>query len=193
MNLVLKPLAFLFSTLFFLQSCSSSDDTVASSTVFSVDNQNFTLIPSNSIVELKMNDINIEGQLFDRSSITITGISGTTVATVSFDLYYKDGLPVEGTYTIDNTLDNDSDFYTNLLAAQKLCLGWTSICTITEAGSLNFALNANNPIGTVKVVNNGNNNYTIQYSNNYREYDNNFQEIGTVPVVVNITNNVVIQ
>ena len=98
-----------------------------------------------------------------------------------------------GTYNIDQTLDDEPDFFENLLVAQKLCLGWTSMCAVTQAGSSSFLINANNPTGTVKVVNNGNNNYTIQYNGNYKKYNNNFQVIGTVPVVINITTDVVVQ
>lgn len=193
MKNLLKSTLVLFVISLLFQSCSSSEEVESLvSNQISIDGQLYNTLPSNSVVELRMNNLNIDGQVYDRSSISITGIAGTTIATVSFDLYYKDGLPVAGTYNIDQTLDNDSDFFDNLLVAQKLCLGWTSMCAVTQAGSSSFLINANNPTGTVKVVNNGNNNYTIQYNGNYKKY-NNFQVIGTVPVVINITTDVVVQ
>jgi hypothetical protein len=193
MKNLLKSTLVLFVISLLFQSCSSSEEVESLvSNQISIDGQLYNTLPSNSVVELRMNNLNIDGQVYDRSSISITGIAGTTIANVSFDLYYKDGLPVAGTYNIDQTLDNDSDFFDNLLVAQKLCLGWTSMCAVTQAGSSSFLINANNPTGTVKVVNNGNNNYTIQYNGNYKKY-NNFQVIGTVPVVINITTDVVVQ
>jgi hypothetical protein len=67
------------------------------------------------------------------------------------------------------------------------------MCAVNQAGSSSFLINANNPTGTVKVVNNGNNNYTIQYNGNYKKYDTNFVAIGTVPVVINLTTDVLVQ
>lgn len=177
-----------------LNSCSSNDDSQPSNQ-FSIDGQSYSLLPSNSLVELKMdNQIEDQGQTYDRSSITLSGLNGTTIGIASFDLFYKDGLPVEGTYTIASTLsDNDPDFFDQLLTENKLCLGWTSSCSVSEAVAPTFLINANNPVGTVTVINNGNSNYTIQFNGNYRKYDENFNEIGTVPVVINVTTNVTIQ
>ncbi|WP_396166089.1 hypothetical protein [Flavobacterium sp.] len=194
MKNLLKSALVLFAISSLFQSCSSSEEVETPVTnQISVDGQPYNILPSNSVVELKMNNLNIDGQLYDRSSISIIGMSGTTVANVSFDLYYKDGLPMAGTYNIDQTIDNDSDFFDNLLVTQKLCLGWTSMCAVNQAGSSSFLINANNPTGTVKVVNNGNNNYTIQYNGNYKKYDTNFVAIGTVPVVINLTTDVLVQ
>jgi len=140
-----------------------------------------------------MNNLNTNNFIYDRSTITVTGIAGTKIGTVGFDLYYKDGLPVEGTYTIDNTFNNNSNFITNLVTAQKLCSGWTTACSVMEAVNSTYLVNANNPSGTVKVINNGNSNYTIQFNGNFKKYNTNFVEIGTVPVVIDITSNVLIQ
>jgi hypothetical protein len=184
-----KPFTIFCAALVLLTSCSSSDDS-ATSSEFKIDNQSYTLLPTQGIVEQKMNNmITQQGQTFDRSTITLSGTSGTNVATVSFDLYYKDGLPVEGTYSIAETLDdNDDDLVTN----QKLCLGWTSMCAVFQGGS-SIAINANNPVGTVTVTKNSTANYTIQYNGNFKKYNSSFQVIGTVPVVINVASNVFIQ
>jgi len=188
-----KPFTIFCAALVLLTSCSSSDDN-ATSSEFKIDNQSYTLLPTQGVVEQKMNNmITQQGQTFDRSTITLSGTSGTNIATVSFDLYYKDGLPVEGTYSIAETLDdNDADFFDDLVTNQKLCLGWTSSCAVFQGGS-SIAINANNPLGTVKVTKNSTTNYTIQYNGNFRKYNSSFQVTGTVPVVINITSDVLIQ
>jgi uncharacterized protein YcfL len=188
-----KPFTIFCAALVLLTSCSSSDDN-ATSSEFKIDNQSYTLLPTQGIVEQKMNNmITKQGQTFDRSTITLSGTSGTNIATVSFDLYYKDGLPVEGTYSIAETLDdNDADFFDDLVTNQKLCLGWTSMCAVFQGGS-SIAINANNPVGTVTVTKNSTANYTIQYNGNFKKYNSSFQVIGTVPVVINVTSNVFIQ
>jgi hypothetical protein len=188
-----KPFTIFCAALVLLTSCSSSDDS-ATSSEFKIDNQSYTLLPTQGIVEQKMNNmITQQGQTFDRSTITLSGTSGTNVATVSFDLYYKDGLPVEGTYSIAETLDdNDADFFDDLVTNQKLCLGWTSMCAVFQGGS-SIAINANNPVGTVTVTKNSTANYTIQYNGNFKKYNSSFQVIGTVPVVINVASNVFIQ
>jgi hypothetical protein len=194
MNNFFKPFTIFCAALVLLTSCSSSDDSATPSSDFSIDNQSYTLLPSQGIVEQKMNNmITQQGQTFDRSTITLSGTSGTNVATVSFDLYYKDGLPVEGTYSIAETLNSTNpDFYASLVTNQKLCLGWTSMCAVFQGGS-SIAINANNPVGTVTVTKNSTANYTIQYNGNFRKYNSSFQVVGTVPVVINITSNVLIQ
>lgn len=194
MKKVLKSL-FLLSS-FILLSCSSNDDetsTVVNTNQFKVDGQFYSLLPVSSVVDLRMNDMNIENNIYDRSSITINGLNGSNIAVATFDLYYKDGLPLTGTYNIDDTLNSDSDFYENLHLSQKLCLGWTSMCNVTQAGNSSSLINANNPTGTVTVTNNGNNNYTIKYDGYYKKYNNDFQIIGTIPVKIDITTNVLVQ
>lgn len=174
-----------------LTSCSSNDDSTSSSQ-FMVDGQSFNLLPGGGILEVKMDNVHTEqGQTFDRSSIGLNGVNGSTIATVVFDLFYKDGLPVEGVYNIAETLDDYEDhFYSLLLSQQKQCLGWTTACTISQVGTT-FSLNANNPSGTVTVTNNGNNNYRIQYNGNFREYSSDFQLGRNVPVIIDITSDVV--
>lgn len=176
-----------------LTSCSSSDDSTPANQ-FKIDGQSFTVSPVYGLGEIKMDNILTEqGQTFDRSSISLNGINGTTIGMVGFDLFYKDGLPVEGVYNIAETTDDyEDDFYSLLLAQQKQCLGWTSQCAVSQVGAA-FSINANNPTGTVTVTNNGNNNYRIQYNGNFREYDSNFQISRTVPVVIDITSNVLTQ
>ncbi|CAM3880497.1 putative lipoprotein [Flavobacterium branchiophilum] len=187
-----KPFTILCAALVLFTSCSSDDSTESSE--FVIDNQSYTVNPGQGVIEQKLNNFYTQqGQIFDRSTITINGISGTNVATVSFDLYYKDGLPVEGTYSIAETLDdNDTDFFDDLVTTQKLCLGWTSMCAVFQGGS-SVAVNANNPLGTVTVTKNSATNYTIQYNGNFRKYNSSFQVIGTVPVVINVTSDVFIQ
>lgn len=195
MKNLLKIAVILFAVTI-IQSCSSSSSPApaapaATTAQISVDGQAYSLLPQNAVIELKMNNLNIQGQLYNRSAISINAITGTTVAVVNFDLFYKAGLLVAGTYNIDQTIDNSSDFYANLLVAQKLCLGWTSMCVVTQAGSQTALVRANNPVGTIKVINNGNNNYTIQYNGNFKKYNNNFQIVGYVPVVIDITSTIV--
>lgn len=187
-----KPFTILCAALVLFTSCSSDDSTESSE--FVIDNQSYTVNPGQGVIEQKLNNFYTQqGQTFDRSTITINGISGTNVAAVSFDLYYKDGLPVEGTYSIAETLDdNDVDFFDDLVTNQKLCLGWTSLCAVFQGGS-SVAVNANNPIGSVTVTKNSATNYTIKFNGNYRKYNSSFQVIGTVPVVINVTSDVFIQ
>jgi hypothetical protein len=195
MKKLLKLTSLICVSMILFQSCSSSsnDANPIGNSQFSIDGQIYPLSPTNPVTEIRQNNLSLNNFVFDRSTITVTGIAGTKIGTVSFDLYYKDGLLVEGTYAIDNTLENDSDFITNLVSAQKLCSGWTSPCSVIQAGSTSELINANNPAGTVKVTNNGNSNYTIQYNGNFKKYNTNFVEIGTVPIVIDITSNVFIQ
>lgn len=191
-NLLKSALVF-FVIMSLFQSCSEDEETPVN-TQFTIDGQTYNLLPTNGVVELKMNNlININGQYYDRSSITISGTSGTLLANLNFDLFYKDGLPVAGTYTIADTLDGNGDFYSDLSVAQKLCSGWTSMCVVVQSNSSSALIDSNNPTGTVKVINNGNNNYTVQFNGNYRKYNSNFDVIGTVPVVMDITTNVTVQ
>ncbi|MFD2907270.1 hypothetical protein ACFSX9_00840 [Flavobacterium ardleyense] len=177
----------------FLTSCSSNDDG-ASSSQFKVNGQSYDLLPTSAVTEIKMDNVHtVQGQIFDRSTITIMGLTGFNFASVSFDLYYKDGSPIAGTYNIGDTEgDNSFDFDNQLLAEQKLCLGWTSACTYSDASN-GLGANANNPTGTVTVVDNGNSNYSIQYNGDFRKYDSSFNVTGNVPVVINITSDVLIQ
>ena len=191
MKKILKTTLVLFLSTFLFQSCSSSDDKNSANNQVSIDGESYS-VPSGSVIELKMDNMTYDSQLFDRSSIVITGIKGSRIATVSFDLFYFDGLPIEGTYTINNVLDDDYEFYQDFFSNQKLCAGWTSACNVTQADDT-FLINANNPVGTVTVTNNGNNNYTIQYNGNYKVYDDDFNEIDAVPVVLDITTNVIVQ
>jgi hypothetical protein len=191
----LLKLTFLFGvSMILFQSCTSSsnDPIQAANNQFTIDGQAYPLSPTNPVTEIKMNNLSANNFVYDRSTITVIGVVGTKIANVSFDLYYKDGLPVEGTYSIDTAINNNSSFITNLVAAQKLCSGWTSACSVIQVGSTLPLINANNPGGTVKVINNGNSNYTIQFNGNFKKYTN-FVETGTVPVVVDITSNVLIQ
>lgn len=191
MKKILKTTLVLFLSTFLFQSCSSSDDKNSANNQVSIDGESYS-VPSGSVIELKMDNMTYDSQLFDRSSIVITGIKGSRIATVSFDLFYFDGLPIEGTYTINNVLDDDYEFYQDFFNNQKLCAGWTSACAVEELDG-NFLINSNNPTGTVTVTNNGNNNYTIQYNGNYKIYDDSFNEIGSVPVVLDITSDVIVQ
>ena len=76
MKNLLKSAVVLFAISSLFQSCSSSEETETPVTnQISVDGQPYNILPSNSVVELKMNNLNINGQIYDRSSISIIGMS----------------------------------------------------------------------------------------------------------------------
>lgn len=177
-------------------SCNSDDDPpyVAPTTQsFSFDEGSYNLIGFQSITEIKQeNVITADGNSYDRSAITIIGMLGfTETATVSFDLYYRDGQSIAGTYTIFEDVDGGEAFDEFISPLQRGCLGWTSMGTIfnTSGGD---PVQANNPSGTVTIVADSANNYTIQYTGNYKLYDDALDFVRNVPCSVNVTGDVVI-
>lgn len=187
---VLVPILFLLLT-----SCGSDDENevpVTTNQTFNLDNHTFSLLGNQGINELVMTNVyTINNISYNRSTLTLTGMNGfTESAIVSFDLYYKAGMSIAGTYTI--YADEDESFFDDFLAPlDRGCLGW-----LTSGVIFPFAtgqqIRSNNPTGTVKIIVNSPTNYTIQYTGNFRIYNDDFTVNRNVPSVINCTGNVVI-
>jgi hypothetical protein len=193
-----KKLPVLISALFLiLTACGGNDDdnnippVVTQS--FNFDGQTYSLLGTQGITEGKMEDaFNIDGTQYDRSTITLIGLQGfTKTGTVSFDLYYKHGMTVAGTYSIDDDID-EGNFDTYLGARDRACLGWISMASAFNNMS-GVETSANNPSGTVTIVANSPTNYTIQYTGNFKVYENGFDFVRNAATVVNVTGEVYIQ
>ncbi len=184
----------LFFAAIAIVSCSSDDDrsSQADSTSFRYDGTEFQLVPSMAISEIIMPAVTeYNGQFFDRSTISVTGLNGTTsTATVSFDLYYKTGTSVGGTYTIHDTeVPNAIDFDEFLAIDDRASLGWTSAGVIFSMGSGTMT-SGNNPTGSVQIIVNSPTNYTIKYNGNFREYNDDFEVVRNLPAEINVTGDI---
>jgi len=187
----MKSLLLFSSCLFLLlTSCGGGNDDPVVPVVtpsFTFDNQTYSVLASQGINEQQMNDFVVLNDIpYNRSQISIIGMLGFgQTATIAFDLYYREGTSIAGTYTIyddDESTDAFEDYVTPL---ERGCMGWTTL-----GNSFAFSgtsVNANNPTGTVTVIVNGPNNYTIRYSGNFRVYGDDFTVDRTVPCAMNIT------
>jgi hypothetical protein len=191
-KLLLIPVLFLF-----LISCGNSDDDNNTPPVvpqsFNFDGQTYNLLGTQGITEGRMTNVfDIDGTLYDRSTISVIGLQGfTNSGTVSFDLYYKHGMSVAGTYNIFTESDSETDFAEFIQPLDRGCMGWISMATSFTSGGGNVS--ANNPGGTVKVIANSPTNYTIQFNGNFKVYEDGFTFVRNAPAVVNVTGNVFIQ
>lgn len=191
-KLLLFPVLFLM-----LSACGGSDDNNNIPPVvtqsFNFDGETYNLLGVEGITEGVFEDaFNIGGTQYDRSTINIIGLQGfAKTGTVSFDVYYKHGMTVAGTYTIFDDIDQ-TDFETYLGARDRACLGW-----ISQASSFNnmsgIDISSNNPSGTLKVIANSPTNYTVQYSGNFKVYENGFDFVRNAPAVIDVTGNVYLQ
>lgn len=180
-------LATLFLTAFFgLVSCSSDDDSNQNSTTFKINGVTYTLSPTQGITYLAMsNTFEIDETTYDRVSIIINGFNGVTnVGVVTFDLFMLPGQSIAGDYqiSIDENEDVVSDFEQILLSQQRACMGWTSAVSASSMDIQN-SIGGNAPTGTVKIISNGGNNYTIQYNGNFKK----LIDLTAIPVEMNIT------
>jgi hypothetical protein len=180
----------LFSIVLF--SCSSDSGSSGSATTFKVNNETYTMQPTNSIILLNQ-DLTSQNML--RSNFTVTGLIGTSkIATVSFDLFRKPSESISGTYTIYDVENiNSDDIESYVQTNNRACLGWTSSLQILQisSGSSNTA---NNPTTTasITITDNGSNSYTIKYTGNYRQYDGDFNVSGNIPVEMEVTGTAVV-
>ena len=188
---------FLLAALFVFASCSNDDDNPAyvppTAQSFPLDDGNYSLLAFQSITEVKLENALTSGvNSYDRSTITIIGMYGfTETATISFDLYYKNGQSVAGTYPIFD--DVEGDFFEEFIGPlQRGCLGWTTLGVVFEGNSGAEPFRSNNPSGTVTITANSANNYTIQYNGNFKLYDNTLDFVRNVPCSVNVTGDVII-
>jgi len=178
----------------FLLGCSSSDDAAPAPVVtpsFTFDNQTYSVIPSSGINELRQqttfNDV-----VYDRSSITVVGMIGfAQTATMSFDLYYRHGESIAGTYPIYDSETSDAGFDDYITPLSRACLGWTSLGNVFMTSGAD-PVNANNPHGTVTVTANSPTNYTIHFVGDFKIYDDNFEVVRNVPCSMNVTGPVVV-
>ncbi|MBF0693641.1 MAG: hypothetical protein IR153_01120 [Flavobacterium sp.] len=178
--------------------CSDDDDNSSNSsagTSFSFDGTTYQLVPQAGMSEIVMEDVaDYNGVAYDRSTISIVGMNGTSqTATVSFDLYYKSGTSVEGTYAIyDQEADETGDFEEFLDGQNRGSMGWTSMGMVFNINT-SAMTSGNNPTGTVKVVKNSANNYTLTYNGNFRMYQNGFTFVRNMPASINVVSNVITQ
>ena len=143
------------------------------------------MLPQNGISKtVTQNVFNLNGYSYNRNTITITGLNGFTVAALSFDLYVRAGQAIAGTFPIyDSQSDDTSSFDEYLTPLDRACLGWTSSASTGQ-------FSCNNPLGSIKIIENNAQNYTIQFSNNFRTYNSDFIVQSNIPAVINITGNV---
>ncbi len=179
-----------------LMSCSSDDDNSnATSSSFNLDGDVYQLIEGMGMIELIMPEVvEVNGETYDRSSITLTGMKGTSSsATVSFDLYYKTGTSVAGTYNIyDSTNEGGDDFEEFLQGQDRGCMGWTSAAAVFMLDGSDMTT-ANNPTGSVQVIVNSSTNYTLKYNGNFRVYDLELNFDRNMPANINVSSTVTIQ
>ncbi|WP_396182835.1 hypothetical protein [Flavobacterium sp.] len=185
----MKKLVFLLVCIsaFLFNSCSDSDsDSPQNSTSFVVDGITYDLPATQGIVNVVSPDaIEVNGSMYNRNTFIINGIKGMTdVATVTFDLFLKSGQSLAGDYQISTDQDEDNPIdLENILASQnRACLGWTSLVAKTNIISQS-SVSGNAPTGTVKIISNGGNNYTIQYTGNFKNID----QVENIQVTMNIT------
>jgi len=189
-----KNILFGICGLLLLTGCSSSDDapTPPAAPSFTFDNSTYSLLGAQGITEARMQHVfDIDGVFYNRSSITLIGLIGfSKTATVSFDLYYKDGMSVGGTYTIyQEEDDNMVDFQDYMVPLNRACMGWTTAGYAVNMSNSDET-SANNPSGTVKITVNSPTNYTIQYSGNFRVYVDGFTFVRNAPTAINVTGTV---
>lgn len=88
----------------------TSDDSKRSSTTFNVDSVTYTLHPAQGIVNIiSPNAYELIGDICNQNTISINGIKGMSdAATITFDLFLKNGESLTSTYQIPT----DQDEYT---------------------------------------------------------------------------------
>lgn len=195
----MKKLSFLIVPMFVLfLSCSSDDDQPQTQPVvtqsFKLDNNTFSLLSANGIVELRdQNGTTVDGITYKRSTVTLHGMLGfSKMANITFDLYYKESESIAGTYMIHDDNDSPENFEGFLDTNGRGCMGWTSMGVIFSMNG-SGDIDSNNPTGTVKIIANSPNNYTVQYNGNFRLYDDSFNFVRNVPSITNVTGNVTLQ
>ncbi|MFY7742918.1 MAG: hypothetical protein ACOVQR_09735 [Flavobacterium sp.] len=186
-KLMLSSLAML--TLLVTLSCSGDSDSNNSPTTFSVNGENYTLLSSEGIVNLvSPNAYELDGNSYNRNTFVINGTKGLTdVATVTFDLFVKNGESIAGVYQIST--DQDENTFTsidNILGSDvRVCIGWTSLIATTKIATQEIE-SGNAPTGTVQIISNGGNIYTIKFNGNFK----NINQTSNIPVNMDITGTV---
>lgn len=186
----MKKLIFLLvcNSAFLFNSCSDSDSDTpqnTNSTSFVVDGETYELATTQGIVNIVSPEpIEVNGSFYYRNTLIISGVKGLTdVATVTFDLFISESLSLAGEYQISTDQDDENPVdLENILANQnRACLGWTSLIAKTNIISQN-STSGNAPSGILKIVSNGGNNYTIQYTGNFKKID----QVGNIQVTMNL-------
>lgn len=190
----MKKIAFLLLCIstFLFSSCSDSDSDTpqnTNSTSFVVDGETYELATTQGIVNIVSPEpIEVNGSFYYRNTLIISGVKGLTdLATVTFDLFISESLSLAGEYQISTDQDDENPVdLENILADQnRACLGWTSLIAKTNIISQN-STSGNAPSGTLKIVSNGGNNYTIQFTGNFKKID----QVGNIQVTMNLTRGV---
>lgn len=192
----MKKLLFLTAgMLLLLTGCGSDDNNsdVPQSVpqTFSLDNNNYSLLAFQGITEAKVvGTYTFNGINYTRSQLTIIGMIGfATTGTVSFDLYYKSDQSIGGTYVIYDAVDGEENYEEYMEGRDRSCEGWTSAGVVAQTMT-GDQMHSNNPSGNITVTVNSTNNYTIQYTGNFKQYDDGFTFVRNVPAAVNITGDV---
>lgn len=186
-KLMLSSLAML--TLLITLSCSGDSDSNNSPTTFSVNGENYTLLSSQGIVNVvSPNAYELDGNSYNRNTIVINGTKGLTdVASVTFDLFVKNGESLAGVYQIST--DQNEDTFTsidNILGSNvRVCIGWTSLIATTKIATQEIE-SGNAPTGTVQIISNGGNIYTIKFNGNFK----NINQTSNIPVNMDISGTV---
>lgn len=176
-----------FITVLVVLSCSSDDDS-GNSASFKVDGITYNLPPVEGVMNvISPNAIEVNGNLYNRNTVIINGINGTSrVATVTFDLFVRQGQPLAGDYQIstDQNEDNPVELEALLSSNDRACLGWTSLIAVNNLTSQS-TISGNAPTGTVKLISNGGTNYRIQFNGNFK----NINQVSDISVEINLTGN----
>ena len=182
-------ITFVVALTILFNACSSDDNSTPPLTNFKINDVTYELFTQdpNSFAIVTFNSIpsNFGGETYINSSISIIGKTSdnTKIGTVAFRLVYKSSQGIAGTYVVSN---NEDDLEDVVIANQRAIIGWVSIAQ-GSAISGTPVIDGNDPVGTVEVVSNGNNNYTLKFNGEFRKYNSNFQIQSTFPVQINLT------
>lgn len=179
-------------------SCSSDDGVSNSSNQFIVDGETYTLPPieGNYRPVTIVSDLSYveEGEEISVKTITITGLKGTdSFANLIFPIFYKQNSFISGTYNFYvDPVSGPPTLDEQLIAEGRLCVLPSLVFGLNTGSSITTALTPTDS-STLTVIDNGNLNFTFQYNGMFNEYDNSSNIIGTVPVEMNITTDVVLE
>lgn len=161
---------FLFISVLFLASCSSDDNSGSATDDDNGDPnptaQTFTL--NGQTFQVTDASLQIFNDLQEGTSdtfVSVMGMNGTTVGTVSFSILYNTADGIDGIYS------DDDDSWEQIPGTYS---SWLSNYSIMQGQSLD---NSNQPVGPLKITSHGDNVYTVEFA---VEYTNNVTASGDV-------------
>jgi hypothetical protein len=172
-----------------LNSCSSSTETTPAPS-FKINGVTYELLTSDTdsfnITNMISTPVVFGGQNYVTSIVTIGGTANNSSkgGAVAFTLFYKASQGIAGTYNITNM---DDDLEVDLAANQRTVNGWVSVAIVSNTSSQSSELELNDPLGSVQLISNGGNNYTLKFNNVFRKLNSNNQVTASYPVEIDIT------